>query len=464
MRGLSRRYGRTLALDRLDLSLAPGEVCLLLGANGAGKSTLLRILEGIIRPESGHASYGGREIGTGPWQRRRMTAGTGHRGRAYPLATVRENLDFVRSLDPGSAPTAAALLDRFDLNPVAGRPAGALSAGQRKRLELALAVARPSELLLLDEPFAGLDASSTAALKAFLGELPAAITVILTTHDPAGVWALADRVVVLREGRLVSDRPVAATDPTRALAEIVDGRPQAPGARAAFHGSGPPAIGRWRDLLALSRMEVTQAWRSRRDIGALLAFAVLIMLTVSLALQTPLADSADAAVGGFWASMVFATVTGAQYGFPQLRQSGSLEMLLALPVSRPAVLVAQGTTQLVRLLPTALVGLAAASFFFEANLLTPAMISLAGAGAVALSAVAAGYGALLAMVGTRAVLGPLLMLPAILPVVLAGVLTAPAAIGQTSVLQTLQGIGLGLAYAALIGAVSILAIEEILVE
>jgi ABC-type multidrug transport system ATPase subunit/ABC-type transport system involved in cytochrome c biogenesis permease component len=462
--GLSRRYGRTIALDRLDLSIGPGQVCLLLGANGAGKSTLLRILEGVIRPDAGHAAYGGREIGNGPWQRRRLTAGIGHRGRAYPLATVRENLDFVRSLASESTATVAALLVRFDLEKLAGRPAAALSAGQRQRLELALAVARSPELLLLDEPFAGLDAASSGALKAHLADLPDGVTVILTTHDPAEVWALADRVVVLREGRLVSDRPAATTDPARALAEIDAGQPQVPGSQARSPTSGPPGIGRWRDVLALSRMDLAQAWRSRRDIGALLAFAVLIMLTVSLALQTPLADSTDAAVGGFWASMVFATVTGAQYGFPQLRQAGSLELLLALPVSRPAVLISQTLTQLVRLLPTALAGLAAASFFFEANLLTPAMVFLAGAGALALASVASAYGALLAMVGGRAVLGPLLMLPATLPVVLAGVLTAPVAIGQTSVLQTLQAVGLGLAYAALIGAVSILAIEEILVE
>ena len=393
-----------------------------------------------------------------------MTAGIGHRGRAYPLATVRENLDFVRSLDPESAGNAAALLTRFDLERVAERPAAALSAGQRKRLELALAVARSPELLLLDEPFAGLDVANSNALMTYLRELPDQVAVILTTHDPGQVWALADRVVVLREGRLVSDRPVDETNPDRALAEVADGQPLAPGVDAQPRGSGPPAIGRWRDVLALSRMELSQAWRSRRDIGALLAFAVLIMLTVSLALQTPLADATDAAVGGFWASMVFATVTGANYGFPRLRDTGSLELLLALPVSRPAVLVTQTLAQFARLLPTALVGLAAASFFFEANLLAPAMLFLAGAGALALSAVAAAYGALLAMVGTRAVLGPLLMLPATLPVVLAGVLTAPEAIGQINVLQTLQAVALGIAYAGLIGAISILAIEEILVE
>ena len=152
------------------------------------------------------------------------------------------------------------------------------------------------------------------------------------------------------------------------------------------------------------------------------------------------------------------------YRNPKSGHCHRVELMLALPISRPAILVTQALTQLIRLLPTALVGLAAASFFFEANLLTPAMILLAGVGALALSAVAAAYGALLAMVGARAVLGPLLMLPATLPVVLAGVLSAPDAIGQTNVLQTLQAVGLGLAYAALIGAVSILGIEEILVE
>ena len=464
MRGLTRRYGRTLALDRLDLSLAPGQFCLLLGANGAGKSTLLRILEGVIRADAGSARHGGREIGAGPWRRRRQTAGIGHQGRAYPLATVRENLQFVRALGPGSAPPAAALLDRLDLADLAERPAAALSAGQRKRLELALAIARSPELLLLDEPFAGLDAASAAALKAYLADLPAGTSVLLATHDPQAVWDLADRVVGLRAGRLVADRPTAATDPRRILADIAREPPRPRGARRGSPPAGAPAVGRWTDALALARMELAQAWRSRRDIGALLTFAVLIMLTVSLALQSPLANASDAAIGGFWASMVFAAVTGAQYGFPQLRQSGTLELLLALPIARPAILAAQALSQLARLLPTAIVGLLAASVFFEANLLTPAMLVLAGAGALALSAVAAAYGALLAMVGTRAALGPLLMLPAALPVVLAGVLTGPAAIGQTNVLQTLQAGGLGLAYAVLIGAVAVLAIEEILVE
>ncbi len=463
-RALTRRYGRTLALDRIDLALPPGAFCLLLGANGAGKSTLLRILEGVIRPDAGSALFGDLPIGCGPWQHRRRTGGLGHRGRAYPLATVRQNLKFAHALAYADAPAIGTLLTRLGLETLADRPAGALSAGQRQRLELALALARAPRLLLLDEPFAGLDAASAGNLRTYLAGLPEEVTVILATHEPEAVWELADRVAGLRDGHLVFDCAATETGPAAALQAVSEGTPQPLGPAVRPARPAVPAFGSWSDFVHLARMELSQVWRSRRDAAALFTFALLIMLTVSLALQTPLADAADAAIGGFWASLVFAAVSGSQYGFPLLRQSGGLDLLLALPLARPAILASQVLAQLARLLPTALVGLLAASIFFEANLLTPAMIAIAISGAVALSALAAAYGALLAMAGGRAVLGPLLMLPAALPVVLAGVLSGPAAIGQTNVLQTVQAVGLGLAYAALVGAVSVLAIEEILVE
>ena len=418
----------------------------------------------MIRPDAGSLSYAGRRIGTGSWRRRRLTAGIGHRGRAFPQASVRANLEFASTFAADAGPVPAALIEKLDLSTMAERPAAALSAGQRKRLELGLAIARAPKLLLLDEPFAALDAAGADALKSLLADLTGDVTVIIATHDPQDFWEHADRVIGLRDGRLVLNSPTGAVDPTQVLGTIA-ARPTPPaGAAIRAQSAGPPVFGRWRDVAALAGMELGLLWRMRRDLGALLTFAVLIMLTISLALQAPTADSNDAAVGGFLASLVFATVTGAQFGFPQLRQSGTLELLLALPLARPAILASQTLAQFVRLLPTALIGLAAASVFFEANLLTPAMIALAVAGALSLSAIAAAYGALLAMASGRAVLGPLLILPAALPVVLAGVLSAPAAIGQTSVLQTLQTVGLGLAYAALIGAVSTLSIEEILVE
>ena len=421
-------------------------------------------MEGVIRPDTGDAHLDGQPVGSGPWQHRRFTGGVGHRGRAYPLATLRQNLEFVHSLAPENAPGADELLARLSLQNLADRPADAISAGQRQRLELALALARSPRLLLLDEAFAGLDAASAGDLRTYLAQLPAGVTVILSTHEPAAVWDLADHVLGLVGGRVALDCPTAATDPDSALRAIVADPVSRPVGKPPQPRAAAPTFGRWSDFARLSGMELSQVWRSRRDAGALFTFALLIMLTVSLALQTPLSDASEAAIGGFWASLVFAAVTGSSYGFPRLRTSGSLDLLLALPLARPAILAAQALAQLVRLLPTALVGLVAASVFFEANLLTPAMIALAASGSVALAAVAAAYGALLAMAGARAVLGPLLMLPAALPVVLAGVLSAPAAIGQTSVLQTLQALGLGLAYAALVGAVSILAIEEILVE
>jgi heme exporter protein A len=200
---VTRVFGVNAALVRADLDLARGETLLVRGPNGAGKTTLLRVIATALSPTYGRGTVLGFDLVAGREEIRRRTELVGHRARLYEELTARENLRFtcaLYGLDPGGPPAA---LERVGLSAVADQPAGSLSQGMRQRVALARAVLRRPDLLLLDDPLAGLDAMGRDVLT---DEIAAARsqgrTVILTTHEP-GAAALATRVVHMEGGRLL---------------------------------------------------------------------------------------------------------------------------------------------------------------------------------------------------------------------------------------------------------------------
>lgn len=207
VREVSRHYGRRRALIRVTLDCRAGEVLGLLGPNGAGKSTLISILATIVAPSSGSVRYGTATASdAGPRLRGRLGL-LAHDLHLYPELTARENLRFFARLhgvgDVGRRVEAglesAALRDRAD------DPVSAFSRGMRQRLALERALLHEPRLLLLDEPFTGLDDLSAIALVARLKGLSARGTiVVLATHDLDVAEAVLDRVAVLREGRLIA--------------------------------------------------------------------------------------------------------------------------------------------------------------------------------------------------------------------------------------------------------------------
>jgi heme exporter protein A len=204
--GLEKRFGPISALRGLDLSVPGGASLAVVGPNGAGKTTLLRLLAGLARPTAGRLAVGPPEP-----DRRRRRAGIGYLGHAtllYPALTARENLVFAGRLydvaDP--AARAAELLDAHDLSGFADRPAGAFSRGMAQRVAIARALVHDPPLLLLDEPFTGLDPDAAEALAARLDRLhDGGRTVVLVTHDLARAASFAERVVLLRRGRIEAD-------------------------------------------------------------------------------------------------------------------------------------------------------------------------------------------------------------------------------------------------------------------
>jgi ABC-2 type transport system ATP-binding protein len=207
--GLRKDFGHTRALAGLDLSVASGEVHGFLGPNGAGKTTTIRILLGLLRADGGTASL----LGGDPW--REATAL--HRRLAYvpgdvtlwPNLSGGEVIDLLGRLRGGlNQARREKLLARFDLDPK--RKCRAYSKGNRQKVALVAALASGAELLILDEPTAGLDPLMEAAFRETIGELRGeGRTILLSSHILSEVEALCDRVTIIREGRTVDSGALA---------------------------------------------------------------------------------------------------------------------------------------------------------------------------------------------------------------------------------------------------------------
>ena len=208
---LSRHFGRRRALSRVSFDCRAGEIVGLLGPNGAGKSTLLAVVSTLALPSSGEVRYGGRTASEiGAMVRSRIGV-LSHDLHLYAELTARENLVFFgRLYGVGDAEAlASAALDRARLE----RPRRRIwypgfSRGMRQRLALERALLHGPRLLLLDEPFTGLDDASTVDLIARLKELRSrGCITLLATHDLDTAEAVLDRAVILRDGRLVASEP-----------------------------------------------------------------------------------------------------------------------------------------------------------------------------------------------------------------------------------------------------------------
>lgn len=207
VRDVSRHYGRRRALARVSIACRSGEVLGLLGPNGAGKSTLLSILATILAPSSGEVRYGtATSKQAGPVLRSRLGF-LSHDLHLYPELTARENLQFFARLY-GVADVnrrVGAALDRAGLTGRSEDVVSGFSRGMRQRLALERALVHEPRLLLLDEPFTGLDDASVAALVSRLGELrEAGRIIVVVTHDLDVAERLIDKVAVLKDGRLVA--------------------------------------------------------------------------------------------------------------------------------------------------------------------------------------------------------------------------------------------------------------------
>jgi ABC-type multidrug transport system ATPase subunit len=210
--------GRFPALAGADLEVRTGEIVLLAGANGAGKTTLLRLCAGLLPLRSGQAEVLGVDLAVDRRSIRRSLALVGHETFCYDDLTVRENLRFATRAAGRSVADADAALERLALERVARVTHSRLSQGQRRRVALAIALARDPRLLLLDEPHAGLDEQGRSVLDDLVRAAPAEDrTVLLASHELELARRLATREVRITAGQ-VHDGSASTADSPRARA------------------------------------------------------------------------------------------------------------------------------------------------------------------------------------------------------------------------------------------------------
>jgi len=251
--GLGKRFGGLAAVDGVGLELRRGQVHCVIGPNGAGKSTLVNLLSGELRPDAGTIHLSGRDV-TRTTAPRRSLLGLGRsfqKTNVFPAFSAFEN---VRLAAQSRAPRAWRVFDaayrRADLRGEAERAlaaaglaaraevaAGTLSHGEQRQLEIAMLLATRPSVLLLDEPLAGVGGAEAAALMALIGELKREHAILLIEHDMDAVFAVADRLTVMMNGRvLASGTPEQIRADAEVQAAYLGALPESEAAMEAAHG------------------------------------------------------------------------------------------------------------------------------------------------------------------------------------------------------------------------------------
>jgi branched-chain amino acid transport system ATP-binding protein len=209
--GLTRRFGGLIAVDAVDLAVRPGRIHCLIGPNGAGKSTLFNLISGVLSPSAGRVLFRDRDItGQPPHAISQLgLARSFQMPRLFPSLRLIDHLLLCTRERPTHAPRAERALERVGLAARATAPAGELAHGEKKRLEIAMAVALEPVLVMLDEPTAGMNAHETAEVADLVREVSHEVTVLLIEHDIDFVRQLADFVTVLHRGAILREGSLA---------------------------------------------------------------------------------------------------------------------------------------------------------------------------------------------------------------------------------------------------------------
>ena len=445
---VARQFGRRRVLRDITFDGYPGEVVGLLGPNGSGKTTLLGVLSTLAEPSRGTVSYPAFPDADSP---RRGIGVLGHEPQLYGELTARENLALFARLagldDPGPAVERA--LEEARLGDRADDPTERFSRGMRQRLAFERVLLPEPRLLLLDEPFTGLDDDSAQRMVARLGRLRDAGTcIVLATHDLLLVERLVDRAFIVKGGVLVPlERSLPLAEAYRAAVADAGstGSPSRPspgasGGRALPTSPGGRALPRAESSLGetirtawiLFAKDLQIEWRSREGLLTTACFALACVLVFSFGLVRDGNPVPDAGPAVLWITVALAGTLAMARTFERERAAGTLVAVLASATPRPAIYLGKWCALMALMFSVELVLLPLVALFFQMPLeRNPLLVAaLLATGTAGYASVGTLFAAMLARTRTRDVLLPLLLYPMSVPVIIAGVRGTSAALAD----------------------------------
>ncbi|MFM2077657.1 MAG: heme exporter ATP-binding protein CcmA, partial [Actinomycetota bacterium] len=359
---VGKTFGRHKVLRHVDLDIPAGSFVALMGANGAGKTTLLRLVAGLATPTTGAVTLAGVDLRKAGPGLRRMLGFVSHDGLLYGDLTGRQNLMFHARIFGVADPEARIeeLADVLDLRRVLDRPAGVLSRGNKQRLTLARALMHGPDVLLLDEPFTGLDEESSTRLVALLTALHAeGRTIIMTVHEMARALEGPTRLVVIGEGGIAVDEPIEALVDVEERESVLVGSGSDRVARGVRTVSRPglpersdidephlaaltarPALvvppARFRSAGMITMKDLRVELRSRDVLMSSGLFAVTVLITASFT-TVQSGNTGSMATGILWISLLFAVLLGVGRSMARESQDRAIEGLLLSPAPRDSI-------------------------------------------------------------------------------------------------------------------------------
>ena len=473
---VSKTFGRHKVLRHVDLTIPAGSFVALMGANGAGKTTLLRLAAGLATPTKGSVTVAGVDLGKAGPGLRRMIGFVSHDGLNYGDLTSRQNLLFHARLFGVADPEARIeeLADALDLRRVLDRPAGVLSRGNKQRLTLARALLHGPDILLLDEPFTGLDEASATRLVAVLRRLHSeGRTIVMTVHEMSRALEGPTRLVVIGDHGISVDRPLDEAISTTVVVEdrelelvgagsssshgVAGGTPndgahggpslpEGPAEDAGAALTSRPALvtppGRFAAALAIAAKDMRVELKSRDVLGSSGLFALTVLVTASFT-SIPGGNTGAMATGILWISLLFAVLLGVGRSMARESQDRAIEGLLLSPAPRESIFLGKLLAGIVMM---SLIEIFIVPLFLV--LMTGETQGTLDVGALLLTVVLATLGIVIVAtlfsgiaVGSRMgeSLLPLIVMPVVIPLMIAAVETTRLALGggngNTSAIQ-----------------------------
>lgn len=437
---VTKRFGPHEALIAIDLHVSTGERVILVGPNGAGKTTLLRTISGLVRPTSGDVYVNGSNLlEVGPAIRSQIGY-LSHRSLLYEDLTVEQNLAFYARLYgiPDTATRVQELLTQVELTTRCFDRVGTLSRGMKQRLTIARALLHQPSILLLDEPYTGLDPIAADALDALLADLSTrGCTQLMSTHrlEVPALNQTDQRIVMLRHGRVMYDGPYEATFPQRYRTWITENQavppvsegPQPIADRAPQAQRPEPALrsrpGFVTHVWAIVSKDIAAELHTREIISAMTVYAILALFIFSVTLDLRGTVAEVAAPGVLWSIITFTGMLGLSRSLVREHQTGGIEGLRLAPVDPTAIFFGKASGVMILMLLVEWVLLLLTTVFLNLPLLSVNIVITLILGTVGYASVGTLLSAIAVNTRAREVMLPILLLPVTFPLFLAAVQT-----------------------------------------